>query len=260
MTLIFSAVGSTQTPQTVGSTYQSDPKGVAVVEAAIAALGGRTSWQQVGGATAEASISTPNVPVRTVNWTDDWSNGRVRLRRDANVGEPSQSSLVSSDTLRVHVLPNGKTENLHHDNGIATLALDEPAPALILSLSSKYACSFHPSKRHDPRIAPGQEDPDGVTITERCPDPFYPGGAAILTWVFSLESCMPKSVEAPVWDLLDQVILTQHIDFIVFQNVDGRLVPSQLRVRRPSGTVDQLAISKIAFVLSIPNQTFQLPK
>jgi len=235
----------------------SDPKAVAVVEAAITAMGGRPAWQEVGGATAQAVITPKNTPAHTVNWSDDWSKGRVRFRRDAAASEPHPSSLIGSDASQVHMVPNGGLESIRHDNGIAVLALSYPAPALILSLSSKYACTFHLGKTANPRVVPVNPDPDEVTVTEQCPDPFYPGGAAILTWVFSKGSGAPKAIEIPVWGQTHQLIRTQTVSYVAFQEVQGKLVPSQLQIRRVAGRVDQLTISNTIFVQSISDKTFQ---
>jgi hypothetical protein len=238
------------------SRAKSDPQAVAVVEGAIAAMGGRSVWQEVGGATAHAVITPKYTPVRAVTWSDDWSKGRVRFRRDSAANESSKSSLIGSDASQVHLTPNGKNEFIPHDNGIAVLALSYPAPALILSLS-KYQCTFHLGKTANRRIVPKDEDPSEVTVTERCPDPFYPGGAAILTWVFSKGSRTPKSVELPIWGISNHLIRTQTVSYIAFQNVQGRLVPSQLEIRRVTGAVDQLSVSDTVFVQSISDQTFK---
>ena len=68
--------------QSTSAQPQSDPQALAVVQQAITAMGGTAAWQQVGGATAQSIISRKNLPARTVKWTDDWSTGRVRFRRD----------------------------------------------------------------------------------------------------------------------------------------------------------------------------------
>jgi hypothetical protein len=253
---------STTDPSSAGKSQshdQSDPQAISVVETAITAMGGRAVWLRVGGATAQAVITSKTLPARTVNWSDDWSKGRIRFRRDSAAGEQRPSSLIGSDALQVYLKANGKAEPIQHDNGVAVLALGYPAPALILSLSPKYACTFHLGKPINPRIPLAASDPDEVTVTERCPDPFYSGGEAILTWVFSQRSGKPISVELPVWAQMHRIIRTQSVSYIAFQTVNGLLVPTQLQILRVTGAVDQLTTSNTAFVQGISDETFQSP-
>jgi hypothetical protein len=247
-------------PNATGIAEQSDPQAVEVVEKAIRAMGGREGWKQAGGATAQAVITPKDLPARTVDWSDDWSKGRLRFRRDSAASEPSKSSLISSETSQVHLLPNGKIEPIQRDNGIVVLAIGYPAPALILSQSSKYACTFHLGRPANPRMPIVDPNPDEVTVTERCPEPFYPKGLAILTWVFSAKSDKPASVELPTWGQMQHTIHTQTVSYAAFQTVDGLLVPSELKIQRASGAVDVLTISKTAFVQGIADETFQSSK
>ena len=106
---------------------------IAVIEKAITAMGGRAAWGQVGGATAEAVISSKDLPIHTVIWSDDWSTGRIRFRRDTAEGEKSKYSLIGSDTLQIRLLSKGKSEPIQHDNGIVVLAISYPAAALVSS-------------------------------------------------------------------------------------------------------------------------------
>jgi hypothetical protein len=262
--LLLMSLGHAQTPalsSSTGTSQQSDAEAVKVVEKAIHAMGGREAWRQAGGATAQAVITSKNdLPAHTVNWSDDWAKGRVRFRRDSAASEPSKSSLISSETSQVHLMPNGKIGPIQRDNGIAVLAIGYPAPALILSLSPKYLCTFHLGKPVNPRMPSVDSDPDEVAVTERCPEVFYPGGAAVLTWVFSKANGMPTSVELPIWMQTHHAIRTQTISYLAFQTVDNLLVPSQLQIRRVSGAVDQLTISKTAFVQGISDETFKWSK
>jgi hypothetical protein len=234
----------------------SDPRAVAVIETAITALGGKATWLEVGGATAQAVIAPKDLPARKVNWSDDWSKGRVRFRRDSAASAPSQSSLIGSDASQVHMMPNGNAQPTQHDSGIVVLALGYPAPALILS-SSTYACTFHLGQPINPRAVPVDPDPNEIPITETCPDQFYPGGAARLIWIFSKTTGMPNAVELPVWGQTHLLIRNETVKYVAFSNVQGRLVPSELKIIRVGGSIDQLALSNVTFVESIPDRTFQ---
>jgi hypothetical protein len=238
---------------------QSDPEALAVVEKAITAMGGKMLWQQVGGAAAQAVTVSQTSPTRTVNWSDDWSTGRVRFRRDSADSETSTSSLIGTDASQVHVRKSGVSEPILHDNGVVVLAEGYPAAALILSLG-KYGCSFHLGHPINPRVPLANDDPEIIAITERCPDPFYPQGAANLYWVFSQSKGLPVSVDLPVQGNTHHIVMSQKVDFFTFQEVQGLLVPQQLQIKRASGWVDQITVSKIAFVSGFPSAAFDKRK
>jgi hypothetical protein len=242
-----------------GTPQQSDPQAVAAVETAIRAMGGRAAWRQVGGATADVAVTSKDLPVRNVTWSDDWSAGRARFRRDSAASESTKASMIGSDAGQMHLMPDGKVKAIQRDHGITVLAVGYPAPALILSLSPKYACTFHLGKPIDPRVPLADSDPNEVTVTELCPDSSYPEGEATLTWVFSKTSGLPLSVELPVWGQMYHIVHTQTVSYIAFQTVSGLPVASQLQIRRVSGAIDQLTISNTAFVQGISDKTFQSP-
>lgn len=235
----------------------SDPGAIATIQTAIKALGGQSAWQQAGGATATVVISPTGFSSRTLKWTDDWSTGRVRFRRDKTETGATPSSMIGTDKEQILVLSNGKTVPLRQGNGIAVLALSYPAAALLLSQSPKYNCSFHNGKTENLRVPIDSDSIDKVVLTERCPDPSYPDGTATLIWTFSKTTGMPQSVETPIWGQTRFLLRTEAVSFVAYQTVDGLVVPSEVTIRRVSGSVDQLTISKTTFVQSVPDTAFQ---
>jgi hypothetical protein len=235
----------------------SDPAALSTVGLAIAALGGQSLWQQVGGATAQATFTPVSGAQYSVSWSDDWSTGQVRFRRDTTFSAGNHSSLLGSSASQVILFPTGKTVPLHHDDGIAVLAIAYPAAALILSKSSQFSCTFHLGDVSDPGFGPKDTSTDGVMITEFCPDHFYPGGQAPLVWKFSSDG-LPLSVRLPIWGQNEGTLHTETISYIAFQNVDGVLTPAQLQIRRVSGVLDTLSISKTTLVSGLPSSIFQI--
>lgn len=251
--IVRSVAQTVASPQTT-----SDPRALAVIDTAITALGGRASWQRVGAATAEATVASQNGTTRTVNWTNDWSTGRIRFRRDAAPGT-SSATLVGTDSGDVHVKASGSTEPLLHNNGVAVSAINYPAVALIVSLT-KYQCSFHLGQAVNPRLPLADPDPDEVAVTETCPDPYYPQGFAQLVWVFSKSSSLPKSVQVPIWGNTHHIVLSETVTYVAFQNTHGLVAPSQLHIARPNGRIDTLTISDTNFLQAIPDSTFTVSK
>jgi hypothetical protein len=237
----------------------SNPQALAIVQQSITKLGGQALWQQVGGVTAQATVSSPGTAPYQINWTDDWSTGSIRFRRDLVANGANSLSLIGTDAFQVRLFPGGNTVSLRHDNGIVALAEGYPAAALVLSLSPQYSCTFQLGNPSDPNIGPASTDADGVIVTELCPDRLYPNGRATLVWDFSKSDATPISVKLPIWGQMNYLLRTQTVSFTAFQNVDGRITPSQLQIRRVSSEIDQLTISGPTFVQSIPGATFQLP-
>jgi hypothetical protein len=235
----------------------SDPAALTTVGQAIAALGGQSLWQQVGGATAQATFTPASGAQYGVRWSDDWSTGQVRFRRDTTFSAGNHSSLLGSSASQVILFPSGKTVTLRHDDGIAVLAMAYPAAALILSKSSKFSCTFHVGDVSGPGFGPKDTSSDGVIITEFCPDHFYPRGQAPLVWKFSSDG-VPLSVRLPIWGQNQGVLHTQTVSYVAFQNVDGILTPAQLQIRRVSGVVDTLSISKTKLVSGLASSVFQM--
>jgi hypothetical protein len=203
-------------------------------------------------------ITPQGLPARTVDWTDDWSTGRIRFRRETAPGTPS-TSLIGTDTGEARVTPKGTIELLLHNNGVAVSATNYPAVALIVSLS-KYQCTFHLGQPANPRLPLADPNPDSAAVTEMCPDPYYPQGMAQLVWTFSTSSGLPKSVQLPVWGNTHHIVLSETLTYAGFQNAHGLVTPSQLRIARSNGRIDTLTISDPAFSVAIPDSTFTVIK
>lgn len=162
----------------------SDPGAIAAVDEAITALGGKQALQQFGGATTQVTISSPKKTPYTVNWTDDWSSGHVRFRRDRPGSNESAISLVGSDSGVVRVTPAAKSVPFRTGTGIVALAMSYPGVALVLSLSPQYACTFHTGDISGPNFGPKDTSAGAVLITELCHDNLYPHDHAPIVWKF----------------------------------------------------------------------------
>jgi hypothetical protein len=213
-------------------------------------------WQQYGAATAQVVVTSLNLPDRSIQWSDDWSQPHERFRRDPVDSSGPQISVIGSAMEEGHVLPNGTKTSMRRDNDIVVLAPGYPAPALMLSLS-KHQCIFHTGKDLDPRMPPPGADSDDVAVTENCPDPLYPGSSISLTWTFSRTSGLPKSVELPMWSQMYYLVRPETVTYQQFMLLQGCLVPAALTIRRVTGVTEVLTVNHNHLLSSLPEQTFQ---
>lgn len=239
---------------TVSSPVSSQRSVTAIVEAAIDALGGRAVWQQLGAATAAATITPPGLQSRQVNWIDDWSTGRARFRREGVAGSTAMV-VVGTDATHNVTRAGGRPSAMPRDNSIISLALGYPGPALILS-GSQYGCVFTSA----PQAVGASATPQSgdFAVMERCPDPTYPGGFAQLNWKFSASTSLPLSVELPIWGQEHRLLRTETVRFAAFSSVQGAVVPTLLEIKRVSGRVDQVSVAGTSFTQTISAGTFAL--
>jgi hypothetical protein len=234
----------------------SDPVAMTIINQAIITLGGRALWMQFGGATAQALISHPGGSSESVGWSDDWSTGQVRFRRDRSSKDNRTFSLISSDAFQTRLLPDGKAVRTFHDNDIAALAIGYPGAALALSLTSRYTCTFNFGQLAGPRFEVFTQSPNSVLITEFCLDPLYPNGEVPLVWEFPKSGGAPLAVALPIWGIMSHTLRAQTIMFTAFQRTNGLVIPSQLQIRRPSGVVDSVTISGTTLSSQLPTSLF----
>jgi len=251
LALSFNAIAVTA--QQVDST--SDASALAVVEKSILAMGGRATWRSFGAATVNAQITPERGPERHVAWSDDWSTGRVRFRRDAVDVQAKHAYIVGSDETQIHKKPDGTPEQLKQDHGIAVLALGYPAPALILS-TLKYHCVFHFDQKSGPEVNQAPADTNTIVIAERCPHPVSSAGAATIMWTFSKSTGLPTQVVLPIQGLKTNVIRSQTVIYNTFRSVQGALTPLSLSIRRVSGSVDKVTFDSPVFLDGLSDQTF----
>lgn len=239
-----------------GTAIQSDAAAITTIQRAIAAMGGQAAWESVGAATAQLEVSSKGLPTRHVNWSDDWSSGYDRTRRDAADQSQSQAT-VATRTSRTLRLPNGTLKQLPTTNDIAVLAVGYPAVALSLSLL-----------RADCAISTGQGVPtpsgagvtDQVIVIVRCTGAPYPGHRTELTWTFSSTTGLPLQVLIPIGPVTVIHPLKEQVEFTSFQSNHGLLSSSEITKTMPDGHVDHIHLTLTTFSSSLSDQTFDITK
>jgi hypothetical protein len=236
---------------------QSDAAAIAKVQRAIAAMGGEAAWSVVGAATAKMQSSNKDLPTQHVNWSDDWSSGYNRYRRDSTDQSSSVQATVATQTTGMLRLPNGTLKQIPIGNDIAVLAVGYPAVALALSLH-RADCSIT-SRQYLP-LTGGVITSDRVVILERCTGMPYPGYPTELTWTFSTTTGLPLHVLIPFQAVPGGRQLMKRVEYTTFQSNHGLLSPSALSITKPNGRVDDVLLTSTTLLPSLPNQTFDLTK
>ena len=234
----------------------SDPQAVAIVNKSIAALGGVTAWQSIGAATAKVTLSSTGIPTRTVAWAADWSLGYLRSRKDSVSASGQAVTTITLRDARIDRPANGKAVYYQRENDVSALAVGYPGVALLLSLG-QYHCSFYLGKVH-PYDEVGRDAAEPAhRIDEDCNDPLMPTGKAHLTWMLSADTGLPIEVRFPVRGLLHNSTQYATARYAAFRQVGGVMLPENITMTRPSGTVHHLSISDVSFTSALPSDTFE---
>jgi hypothetical protein len=244
-----SEVISQATTSGTDTAESSDPAALATVNQAVITMGGTAAWLSLGAATATVRISRTSLPDHVVIWSDDWSSGRNRYRRDLN-GPPGIGSVVGNQRARVQELATGKVRIISPVSDMVVLAVGYPAAALATALR-RNDCIFNPD-----RGKAGIGGTETIGIVQRCLDPQYPERHATLHWTFSTSTHLPLNVRLPVRELLHQSFLSELVEYKSFARNGIVLSPSHIDITRASGAKDSLTITNVVYSASLPDTLF----
>ncbi len=165
-----------QTTQSPGASTNSADAPVAVVNQAIAAMGGE-GWAAVSAATAQSTTLYPDNRSVTTTRSNDWSKQPALSRADR--GEAGTSVQTNLETSSLRVTINGSKPALAAPANYDLDAIAQIYPAAALRLALQRNCKFKAPKAS---LFPEAEEEGAIAM--ECFDSRYPGYQAHFLWWF----------------------------------------------------------------------------
>jgi len=260
---VFCALGKSlawcqQTPfqMSIPESAIRDPNAVALIDSALAVMGGNSAWSALHGATVNGTyVENNNSPGATFTWSDEWS-GPERMRRDLARAKGGPHSLYLQDGSTQAQNPpafssNGpKTITRPHFDKVSALIVHLPGAALFLARQDRaYRLAIMtppPSLRTNTKCVKVQRPPQSSGEN-----------AVDIAVCFSIESSLPVSTYIALPDLLRPTRrLLETVRYDGFQAVGSVLVPKQLSVINPAKQVKTITISSASWNPAFSAATF----
>jgi hypothetical protein len=250
-----------QAPQAIGNTAQRDPKAIDLMQRVLAGLGGVDAWRSVGAATTNVTFALPDGSRRQIHWADDWSGPSIISRREAIGSTNGKNLMIASGQSQAHFAADGTAKRYPGEAEDAILAVGYPGAVLARALQDPNCIVSSEIKRIGPwsrfSPSPGKEE---ATISQRCLNMFYPGGAIEIMWTVNPTTVSLAGVWLPIRGMLNNSVFYEQVQFMSFQEVGNLILPKDVTIKRPTGRMDSLTIEPPVFASNLPSTVFDPKK
>jgi hypothetical protein len=238
---VFSAAQQTPTVAT------TDPQAVALLQAAITAMGGQSAAQSINSAVASGSNSTA---FHGFVWKDTFSGGQHEFRRELTDG--TNTRLLASGHGNPATGFNGKARKLYPHVAYAMWPLHLPIVILNNILQNpNYRATL------GPQIIIGNSMCNQVLVKDQS-NPVTTS-LSVQRWYLDASTGLPVRVQYRIADAISvEDYETGYIDYSDFRSVSGVLVPFQLAASKDGKSTGVVAIASMQLNVTISASDFDI--
>jgi hypothetical protein len=244
--------------QTSSTEPPRDPDAVAVVQAALTALGGASSWNELHGAVVTGTVAQADGSnSATFSWADDWSE-KTRMRRESNFSDSGKHRVYLQDSTANKQNSSPSTSSTTgtppprpNFDSVPALLAHLPGAALSLALNNPiYSITMVASSSVG---APNQGPLSAASSSLSCVKirntlPKAPLDVDQVAVCFSTQTSLPVRADILLPNLLQPSHpLREAIQYGGFQSSGGVLVPSLLTITSPPKRVKTITIANFTW-------------
>lgn len=222
-----------------------DPNALDILQSSLTVMGGADAWTSVKSARRQGQYTKSDSEVASAfTWTDDWSRGIPKFRRDSSASGTSHAYIQESPQTPGYVSSQSKYSPPPLDL-VDSIITQLPAVAILRVITdASYGLSIYPSP------APSTAK-DCVLVTRFAQPPVK------ALWCFSPQKHLPSFAILSMANVAHpSVLLSKKITYLNFAEYRGLTMPAVSEIAYPWGGVVSYSFTGFEANPELPSTTF----